>query len=150
MHTRTFRWGYAALALLAGSVLPSCGGSGAEVARLIVTSDAAGSESESVRIIVSSRFIAGPDEIGNIRLLMFATDTIVLQLPVDQSFPMTPDNRIYLEVGWAGADVSQVRMRVEVDGREEFDEQGPILPTAKLRFAYAFNNRLFEPLDVVF
>jgi hypothetical protein len=116
-----------------------------EQARLIIEGD----PGSTVRLVVSTRFVAAVNERGQTRVEMFEADTVVATLPYERVYPIEDDQRIFVETSRLDSDLANLRMQVYVDGRRQFDEVGALLPGAPYRFVYAFNQVITRDILVI-
>ena len=114
-------------------------------ARLLVEGEAG----REVRIIISTRFVASVNEEGQTRVVLFSADTVVAQLPFEAVYPIDGDQRFFAETSRLETDLPNVRVRVYLDDRKEFDELGPLLPDQPYRFVYTFNQLVTREIIVL-
>lgn len=138
-------------ALLLSAVLLSAGGCGLvedptpNEARLTVHGDAG----KEVRIIVSSRFVASVNEIGQTRVVIFEADTLFTTLPFDRRYVIEQDQRFFAEASRLDTDLESLQMQVHVDGRREFDEGGALIEGSPYRFVYTFNQQITRDIIIL-
>lgn len=116
-----------------------------EQARLIVTGDA----ETPVRLIVSTKFVAQVNEIGQTRVVIFESDTLVTTLPYETLHAINQDQRFFVEAARLDADLQNVQVQVFVDERKLFDEGGALLADQPYRFVYTFNQRVTRDIVVL-
>jgi hypothetical protein len=102
-----------------------------------------------VRAVYSTQFVAGVDEDGVTRLTVFSTDTVVHTLPVDTSFFVAIDRRWFVELTPLALGEVALKVRVDVDDRNQLDETGLVSAGAPWRFAYLFNQQVTRIIDIV-
>ena len=114
-------------------------------ARVVIEGEAG----KTVRLIVSTKFLAGVNELGQTRVEIFQSDTIVTTLPYERVYTIEDDQRFFAETARLDADLQNVRMQVFVDDRRQFDEVGALLPGQPYRFVYMFNQALTRDIVVL-
>jgi len=102
-----------------------------------------------VQAVYSTQFLAAVDERGVTSINVFYTDTVVHTLPVDTSFFVAVDRRWFVELTpLTGAAVS-LKVKVDVDSRNQLDETGLVNPASPWRFAYLFNQQITRTINVL-
>ena len=114
-------------------------------ARLVVQGEAG----KTVRLIVSSKFVAAVNEQGQTRVVIFEADTLVTTLPYDMVYTIEEDQRFFAEAARLDDDLQTVRMQVFLDQRKQFDEGGALLLGAPYRFVYTFNQAITRDIVVI-
>jgi hypothetical protein len=114
-------------------------------ARLVIEGD----PGTTVRVIVSTRFLAAVNDRGQTRVEIFQSDTIVATLPYDRVYTIEDDQRFFAETARLEADLANLRMQVFIDGRRQFDEVGALIANAPYRFVYTFNQPLTRDIEVL-
>ena len=102
-----------------------------------------------VQAVYSTQFLAAVDDAGVTRINVFYTDTVVHTLPVDTSFFVAVDRRWFVEMTPISVDEVAVKVRVDVDDRNQLDETGLVKASAPWRFAYLFNQQVTRIIDIV-
>ncbi|HSG07450.1 MAG TPA: hypothetical protein VLA36_03765 [Longimicrobiales bacterium] len=102
-----------------------------------------------VQAVYSTQFVAAVDERGVTQLNVFATDTVVHSLPVDTSFFVAIDRRWFVELTPLSVEQASLKVRVDVDDRNQIDESGIVSVSAPWRFAYLFNQQITRLIDIV-
>lgn len=98
-----------------------------------------GEAGKSVRIIVSTKFVASVDEVNQTRVVIFESDTLVTTLPYERRYRIDEDQRFFVETARLEDDLETVHMEVAIDGRVQFAEGGGLMEGQPFRFVYAFN-----------
>ena len=101
-----------------------------------------------VQAVYSTQFVAGVDESGVTQINVFYVDTVVHTLPVDTSFFVGIDRRWFVELSPLDSDQISVKVRVDVDERNQLDETGVVAAGAPWRFAYLFNQQITRTIEV--
>lgn len=98
-----------------------------------------GAAGDSVGLIVSTAFVAGPSAEGDTILVeMLAADTIRRALPYAATVDISEFNRLLVRVFESDSAVAPVRMRVAIDGEPRFDESS-VVADRPLQFIFVFN-----------
>jgi hypothetical protein len=116
-----------------------------EQARLVIEGD----PSRTVRLVVSTKFVAGVSQNGQTRVEIFEADTVVTTLPYERVYRIEDDQRIFVETSRLDADLANLRMQVFVDDRRQFDEVGALLTGTLYRFVYTYNQALTRDIVVI-
>lgn len=103
-----------------------------------------------IRLITSTKFVAGLNQAGNTRVVVIESDTAYATLPFDGRYSIKGDYRFLVDASLADADLASVRMRVFLDASQEFEEAGPLTPGVSYQFVYTFNQFFTSVIDVVF
>lgn len=108
-----------------------------------------GQDDPEVRVVVSTKFIAGSAEDGTIRVQLLASDTTLRSLPFDTTYAIGADRRFFLEVTRPDTgNVPGVHIRVFLDERERYDRT-TVLAEDPIRFLYMFNQPQFTAIEVL-
>lgn len=114
-------------------------------ARLVIEGEAG----KEIRIIVSTRFVAAVNEIGQTRVVLFQADTIVATLPYETVYTIGEDQRFFSETARLEADLQSIRVQIYLDNRKEFDQGGQLLLDQPYRFVYTFNQPVTRDVVVL-
>ena len=114
-------------------------------ARLQIEGDAG----KTVRLIVSTEFVAAVNEVGQTRVVIIKSDTLQVTLPYTKEYNIEDQQRFFAETARSGEDLSAVHMQVFVDSRKQFDESGALLSGQPYRFVYTFNQVITQDIVVV-
>jgi hypothetical protein len=109
-----------------------------------------GSTGATVRVVTSTEFVAGVNELRVTRVVILASDTVVATLPFQRSYDIGTNHQFFIEASRMNADVATFRMQVYVDEDKEFDQGGTLIVGAPFRFVYQFNKFLTDAIEVVF
>ena len=102
------------------------------------------------KVIYARNFTAGVDDRGVTQVRVFSSDTVLHTLPVDTAMSIAREQRWLVQVETLAGDTLDVRVVVDVDGRELLSESGGIFPDDPWRFVYVFNQRVTRQVDVRF
>jgi hypothetical protein len=116
-----------------------------EEARLVVEGEAG----KQVRIIVSTKFVAAVNDVGQTRIVIFEADTLVTTLPYERRWAIDEDQRFFAEAARLDADLQSVHMEVFIDSRSQFAEGGVLIEAQPYRFVYTFNQQITRDIVVL-
>lgn len=114
--------------------------------RVVIDGDAGA----TVRVVKSTAFVAGVNNLGVTRVEIIVSDTAAATLPFQGTYGISGDYQFFVEVSRMDADIANFRMRVYVDQDKEFDHGGILIPGGPYRFLYQFNRFFTDVLEVVF
>jgi hypothetical protein len=133
------------LALLAVSACDSFDNPAPDEARVLIQGEAGA----LVRVIVSTRFVAGINDAGETRVEILQSDTVITTLPFDKVYDIEADQRFFVEAARLDDDLENVRMQVFLDNRVRFDEAGTLIEGTPYRFVFAFNQVILRDISVL-
>jgi hypothetical protein len=108
----------------------------AEEIRIQVTSES----TEPVEIITSNFFVVVETEEGDVVLDFLVSDTILVHLPHDQTYPLAPTFNFAVRVQAPLEDDTRVTFRASTGGTERFRREGYLLDLDRpLDFFYSAN-----------
>ncbi len=102
-----------------------------------------------LHLVTSTRFVAATDGTGRWRVQMFNADTTVVSLPFDRTWNISGDQRFVLLGSLADSTAGLVRLRVDVDGDQAFDNRIQALVDNPIRFVYLFNQQILQEFDLL-
>lgn len=102
-----------------------------------------------VTLVVSKLFQAGTDEIGTTVVTVLSSDTSVQTLPIDMVFDIVMARRFFV-MATPEQDGVEVEVRIDVDDRSIFDDEGALFIEDPWRFVYVYNQLITNNVDVVF
>jgi hypothetical protein len=117
-----------------------------EHARVVLT----GPEGANVRLVTSSKFLAGITAEGITRVEVVDADTFVVALPHDSRQRIRSDQRFLALAEAIEGETSQFRMQVFIDDSREYDAAGTLTAASLFRFVYTFNLRVTDQVQVFF
>ena len=109
-----------------------------------------GEAGQQVRVIYSTQFVAGVNDIGVTRVQVVRSDTILHEIPFSRAIDISVDRRWFVQAESLGSDTLEVHVIVDVDDRNLLNESGGIFPNDPWHFVYAFNQLLTRDIDVAF
>ncbi|MYK68791.1 MAG: hypothetical protein F4020_04310 [Gammaproteobacteria bacterium] len=109
-----------------------------------------GEAGQQVRVIYSTQFVAGVNDIGVTRVQVVRSDTILHEIPFSRAIDISVDRRWFVQAESLGSDTLEVHVIVDVDDRNLLNESGGIFPNDPWHFVYAFNQFLTRDIDVAF
>jgi hypothetical protein len=109
-----------------------------------------GGAGEPVRVITSTKFVAGLSEQGNMRAVVIDSDTAITTLPYESRHRIRADQRFLVQAEPVDGEVASFRMRVRIDAELKYDVRGLLTSGAPFRFIYTFNQSLPQQIDVEF
>jgi hypothetical protein len=117
-----------------------------EHARVVLT----GPDGANVRLVTSSKFLAGITTEGITRVEVLAADTFVVALPHDSRQRIRADQRFLALAEAIEGETAEFRMQVFIDESREYDAMGTLSDASLFRFVYTFNLRVTDQVQVVF
>lgn len=108
-----------------------------------------GAAGQEATVIFSSEFVAGITETGVTQVSVFQADTLVTVLPVDTVLDIEVSRRLFFQVAPLGADQAMVRVRVDIDDRGIFNEEGDVFAANPFRYIYLFNQPTTRVIEVI-
>ena len=107
-----------------------------------------GEPGATVRVVASTKFIAGRTEGRKLTVELFQADTTLRTLPFDTVYSIRGDQRFFLEVARSDSLAEpSVQVRVFLDDDERFKRQG-VLRETPIRFVFLFNQPTFDVVEV--
>ncbi len=101
-----------------------------------------------VTALYAQDFVAGSNELGETRVEVFGSDTVVHVLPIDDTIiDIRSSSQFFVQV--ESADTIAVSVRVDVDDRTLVNSQGGIFPDTPWRYVYQFNRFFGEIVEVI-
>lgn len=108
-----------------------------------------GTAGQEATVIFSSQFVAGVTETGVTQVSVFESDTLTRTLPIDTIVDIEVSRRLFFELAPAGASQAVVRVRVDIDDRGIFNEEGDIFSADPFRYIYLFNEPTTRVIEVI-
>lgn len=134
------------LLLFAGSACNWLDDPSPDEARLMID----GPAGTRVHLITSTKLLAAVGTDGVTKVEVFEADTTSALLPFESTYSIRDDQAFLALASHLDANLETMRMRVFLDGTEEFDETGPLEEGIDYRFVYAFNQRITPVVDITF
>lgn len=110
-----------------------------EIARVMIDSD-----DESLMLITSTQFFQTTNEVGEVGVQVFDSDTTFASFPFDQSWDISEEHRFLLMGFPADSGAVTVRLRVLIDGDTDYDKTVTVLIDDPVRYIYLFNQQIFQ------
>lgn len=108
-----------------------------------------GTAGQQATVIFSSQFVAGVTETGVTQVSIFESDTVTRVLPIDTVLDIEVSRRLFFEVTPVGVDQAMVRVRVDIDDRGLFNEEGDVFASSPFRYIYLFNEPTTRVIEVI-
>ena len=107
------------------------------------------SDADSLVLITSTQFLPTTNEIGELGVEVFASDTTMISFPFDRSWNIRDQNRFLLFGFPADSTTVTVRLRVLLDGDTDFDKTLLTSVEEPLRYIYLFNQQVVPDFDLL-
>ncbi len=114
-----------------------------EFVRVMIESD-----DDALMLITSTRFFQTTNEIGEVGVQIFSSDTTIATFPFDQSWNIKSEQRFLLMGFPADSSAAEVRMRVLLDGDVDYDRSIIVLPDDPVRYIYLFNQQIIQDFEL--
>lgn len=134
--------GVRALVLLAAALFSACSSSaGPDESPTSARVRIEGTSPHPLQLITSTEFYEQLNPLsGEIRPVLTKADTAALQLPYDGRMDLGTNGLVYVEVRNAEVATASIRMRVDLDNGESFDQSVTLSDDAALIYYFVFNN----------
>ncbi len=135
-------WLCARLSLLLGLSAWGCGwldDPSPEFVRVMIESN-----DQSLMLITSTQFVQTTNELGEVGVQVFDSDTTLASFPFDQSWNISEEQRFLLMGFPADSGAVTIRMRILLDGDPDFDKTVTVLIDDPVRYIYLFNQQIFQ------
>lgn len=110
-----------------------------EIARVMIDSD-----DESLMLITSTQFFQTTNELGEVGVQVFDSDTTFASFPFDQSWNISEEQRFLLMGFPPDSAAVTVRLRVLIDGDTDYDKTVTVLIDEPVRYIYLFNQQVIQ------
>ncbi len=110
-----------------------------EFVRVMIESD-----DESMMLITSTQFIPTTNELGEVSVQVFDSDTTTASFPFDQSWNISEEHRFLLMGFPPDSGAVTVRLRVLIDGDPDYDRTVTVLIDEPIRYIYLFNQQIIQ------
>lgn len=115
-----------------------------EFVRVMIDSD-----DDALMLITSTRFFQTTNEIGEVGVQVFDSDTTIASFPFDQSWNIKDEQR-FLLMGFApDSSAVTVRMRILLDGDLDYDKTVTVLMDDPVRYIYLFNQQILQDFELL-
>lgn len=135
-------WLCARLSLLLGLSAWGCGwldDPSPEFVRVMIESN-----DQSLMLITSTQFVQTTNELGEVGVQVFDSDTTLASFPFDQSWNISEEQRFLLMGFPADSGAVTIRMRILLDGDPDYDKTVTVLIDDPVRYIYLFNQQIFQ------
>ena len=110
-----------------------------EIVRVMIESD-----DESLMLITSTQFFQTTNELGEVGVQVFDSDTTFASFPFDESWNISEEQRFLLMGFPADSAAVTVRLRVLIDGDTDYDRTVTVLVDEPVRYIYLFNQQVIQ------
>lgn len=111
-----------------------------------VTLDA---QADSFVIITSTDFFTATNEAGEVGIQVLNSDTTVISFPFERSWDIEDEGRFLLLGLPADSEAVTVRLRVLLDGDEDYDASVRALIDDPVRYIYLFNQTVLQDIELL-
>ncbi len=115
-----------------------------EFVRVMIESD-----DDSLMLITSTQFFQTTNEIGEVGVQVFDSDTTIASFPFDQSWNIKDEQRFLLMGFPTDSSAVMVRMRILLDGDPDFDKTVTVLIDDPIRYIYLFNQQILQDFELL-
>ena len=106
-------------------------------------------QADSFVIITSTEFFATTNEAGGLGVQVFNSDTTIISFPFERSWDIQDKGR-FLLLGMPGdSGAVTVRLRVLLDGDEDYDASVRALIDDPVRYIYLFNQNILQEFELL-
>ena len=102
-----------------------------------------------VSMLMATNFVAGVNEQGVTQVQVFGSDTVTAVLPVDTVIGISAAQRFFLQLTPAAADSLGVRVRIDVDDRNRYNDSGLIFASDPFRWVFVFNQNTTLAIELL-
>lgn len=107
------------------------------------------SDDESLMLITSTQFFQTTNELGEVGVQVFSSDTTFASFPFDQSWNIKDEQRFLLMGFPPDSGAVTVRLRVLLDADPDFDKTVTVLIDDPIRYIYLFNQQILQEFVVL-
>ena len=136
------KWVSAGLVLLVALSTGSCDwleDPSPEFVRVMIESD-----DESMMLITSTQFFPTTNELGEVGVQVFDSDTTTTSFPFDQSWDISEEQRFLLMGFPPDSGSVTVRLKVLIDNDPDYDRTVTVLIDEPVRYIYVFNQQIIQ------
>ncbi|MDE2784142.1 MAG: hypothetical protein OXK77_14385 [Gemmatimonadota bacterium] len=141
------QWRYSGLFLLLVLAAGACDwleDPSPEFVRVMIESD-----DDALMLITSTEFFQTTNEVGEVGVQVFNSDTTIASFPFDQSWNIKDEQRFLLMGFPPDSSAVMVRMRILLDGDPDFDRTVTVLIDAPIRYIYLFNQQILQDFELL-
>ena len=106
-------------------------------------------QADSFVIITSTEFFATTNEAGDLGVQVFNSDTTIISFPFERSWDIQDKGRFLLLGMPADSGAVTVRLRVLLDGDEDYDASVRALIDDPVRYIYLFNQNILQEFELL-
>ena len=106
-------------------------------------------QADSFVIITSTEFFATTNEAGDLGVQVFNSDTTIISFPFERSWDIQDKGRFLLLGMPADSGAVTVRLRVLLDGDEDYDASVRALINDPVRYIYLFNQNILQEFELL-
>ncbi len=106
-------------------------------------------QADSFIIITSTEFFATTNEAGDLGVQVFNSDTTIISFPFERSWDIQDEGRFLLLGMPADSGAVTVRLRVLLDGDEDYDASVRALIDDPVRYIYLFNQNILQEFELL-
>ena len=106
-------------------------------------------QADSFVIITSTEFFATTNEAGDVGVQVFNSDTTIISFPFERSWDIQDEGRFLLLGMPADSGAVTVRLRVLLDGDEDYDVNVRALIDDPVRYIYLFNQKILQEFELL-
>ena len=106
-------------------------------------------QADSFIIITSTEFFATTNEAGDLGVQVFNSDTTIISFPFERSWDIRDEGRFLLLGMPADSGAVTVRLRVLLDGDEDYDASVRALIDDPVRYIYLFNQNILQEFELL-
>ena len=106
-------------------------------------------QADSFVIITSTEFFATTNEAGDLGVQVFNSDTTIISFPFERSWDIRDKGRFLLLGMPADSGAVTVRLRVLLDGDEDYDASVRALIDDPVRYIYLFNQNILQEFELL-
>ncbi len=106
-------------------------------------------QADSFVIITSTEFFASTNEAGDLGVQVFNSDTTIISFPFERSWDIQDEGRFLLLGMPADSGAVTVRLRVLLDGDEDYDINVRALIDDPVRYIYLFNQKILQEFELL-
>ena len=103
---------------------------------------------QPLQMVFATQFVAGVNELGVTQVQLILADTMLITPPFDTTASIAVDRRFFVEALPEQADSAGLRVQIQIDGRDIYDEEGQVFPEIPFRFVYLFNQPTTRLIEV--
>lgn len=115
-----------------------------EFVRVMIESD-----DDALVLITSTQFFQTTNELGEVGVQVFSSDTTIASFPFDQSWNIKDEQRFLLMGFPPESSPVMVRIRILLDGDPDYDRTVTVLIDDPVRYIYLFNQQILQDFELL-